>query len=122
MNLRLYVSGWPYHPSELNPETAPVLVTVRLPLVVWVADCHTPDGLKEAGLPITYPMGDDGLPVRHEDCQAVGAAAYNVGLSGVLSRSATLSDGVGRELAWFPADNEEAEVVSITPFDHWFWA
>ena len=102
-NLRAFIAGWPYEPEDLRDDTGPVLVGCTLPRRQIVCDAHSRAGLQLAGLPATYPLDEDGTPVPHARCQPVGARAKAEGLRGVRARSARSRDGVGRELAWFPA-------------------
>ena len=102
LNLRKFVSGWPYEPEDLRDETGPTLVSATLPRHQRVADGHTPAGVKALGLPASYPLGPNGELVGHDVCQPIGVEVWRRGLRGVRCRSARVPDGAGRELAWFP--------------------
>lgn len=122
INLQLFIAGWGYGPEDLRDDTAPVLVEATLPRSQRVADLHSREGFASAGLPITYPLDDRGHPVGHDRCQPVGCAAKQAGLRGVRCRSARALSGTGRELAWFPVRvTSRATLVSVTPFDAWFY-
>ncbi len=122
LNLRLFISGWPYEPEDLRDDSGPVLVAATLPRKQRVADVHTRSGVASSGLPATYPNSKDGHPVSHETCREVGARAHLDGLRGVRCRSAPQPDGAGRELAWFPASKRSrAREIRTESFEAWFW-
>jgi hypothetical protein len=122
LNLRRFIEPWPYEPEDLRSDAGPVLVGATLPRGQRVCDAHTPAGVRALGLPTTYPQGDDGQPVPHPPCQAIGAQVQARNLRGVRARSAQARDGVGRELAWFPATaRSRARQVLIRRFDDWYW-
>ena len=121
LNLRAFIAGWPYEPEDLRNDTGPVLIGCALPRRQIVCDAHSPAGLQLAGLPATYPLDQDGTPVPHARCQPVGARAKAEGLRGVHARSAQSRDGVGRELAWFPATGRSiARRGRTLSFAAWF--
>ena len=103
LNLSTFVAHWPYEPEDLRDETGPVLVGCALPRRQIVCDAYTVAGLRAAGLPETYPLDGDRVPVAHARCQRIGERVKKAGLRGVRARSAQSRDGAGRELAWFPA-------------------
>ena len=72
LNLRKFVSGWPYEPEDLRDETGPALVSATLPRHQRVADGHTPAGVKALGLPASYPLGPKGELVGHDVCHPIG--------------------------------------------------
>lgn len=114
------LEGSPVDPEDLD---APyVLVTVSLPRSQIAADAVTDEGLDALGLPPTYPLFDGAL-VSHDECQPIGAAVKLAGLRGVHARSAATPDGVGRELAWFPArpSSKARRVASDRPFADWWY-
>ena len=122
LNLRAFIDGWPYEPEELREDTGPVLVECTLPRRQVVCDMHTPEGVRAAGMPITYPLGRDGAVIGRDRCQLVGERARDQGLRGVRARSAQSRDGAGRELAWFPAFvGSVARRVATLAFPVWFW-
>lgn len=123
LNLRLFIAGWPYEPEDLRNDTAPALVGATLPRRQQVLDVHTPQGVRGAGLPISFPVGAGGGLVPHADCQAVGARAKDAGLRGVRCRSARAPDGAGRELAWFPAGSRSRATHTTTrQFRDWYFS
>lgn len=123
LNLRHFVSGWPYEPEDLRDDTGPILIAIRLPRRQTVCDAHTRRGVAAAGLPASYPLGKDGSIVPHAVCQPIGARARGDGLRGVRARSALSRDGAGRELAWFPATARSvARSVKSLPFEAWYWS
>lgn len=122
LNLRQFIDGWPYEPEDLRSETGPVLVAATLPRDQSVCDAHSPAGIAAIGLPATYPLERSGGAVSHARCQGVGRRVKDSGLRGVRARSAQSRDGVGRELAWFPATAaSRARQVTILRFDDWYW-
>jgi RES domain len=122
-NLRRFIVGWQYEPEDLNERNGPPLAVATLPRRQHVADAHTPEGLRTLGLPATYPSDGDGGTVGHAVCHAAAAAVHDAGLRGVRARSAQTTDGVGREVAWYPASSaSRARLVDLLPYDGWFWA
>lgn len=112
------LAGSPVDPEDLDQGFD--LVVATLPRDQHVADAITNEGLAALGLPETYPLHRNGRPVRHEDCQPVGAAVAGEGLRGVHARSAVLDDG--RELAWFPARrSSRARLESRLAFRDWWY-
>lgn len=122
LNLRKFVEGWPYEPEDLRDDTGPTLVSASLPRHQRVADVHTPAGVRSAGLPVSYPLDENGELIGHEVCQPVGSAAHTRGLRGVRCRSARVPFGAGRELAWFPATpRTRARLRAISSFEAWYY-
>ena len=103
-NLRLFIEPWPYEPEDLRDDTGPNLVGCSLPPNQSVCDAHSAAGLRAIGLPATYPLDANGVPVPRESCQPIGARIKAASLHGVRARSAQVPSGAGRELAWFPAN------------------
>lgn len=123
INLRAFISGWPYEPEDLRDDNGPVLVGATLPRRQRVCDAHSRAGVTAAGLPPTYPLDAAGRSVPRDRCQPIGAKVQAAGLRGVRARGAESSDGAGRELAWFPATaRSRAKQVTTLPFDAWYWA
>ncbi len=123
LNLRLFIAGWPYAPEDLRSDNGPVLVGATLPRRQRVCDAHSPKGVKALRLPRTYPLDSAGELVGHDRCQPLGQKAHDKGLRGVRARAAQVRDGVGRELAWFPATTRSvATQVETLTFDEWYWA
>ena len=120
-NLRAFIARWPYRPEDLRDDAGPTLVGCVLPRRQAACDVHSDDGLRAAGLPRTYPLHDDGTPVPHAACQAIGVRVHAAGLRGVHARGARTRHGDGRELAWFPASRRStARGVESLPFTTWF--
>jgi hypothetical protein len=120
-NLRAFIARWPYEPEDLRDDTGPILVGATLPRGQHVCDIHTPAGVRGAGLPASYPLDRQGRLVPHSRCQPVGARVRKLGLRGVRSRSAPSRDGVGRDLAWFPATSRSSATRTATlSFEHWY--
>lgn len=123
LNLRAFAAGWPYEPEDLRSDNGPVLVGATLPRSQQVCDLHSPEGVRRAGLPATYPLDSKGRTVPRRRCQPTGARVRMAGLRGVRSRSAQAKDGVGHDLAWFPATARSAASRTVTlAFDDWYWA
>ena len=122
LNLRSFIVDEPYEPEELREDNGPVLVECTLPRGQVVCDMHTPEGVRAAGMPVTYPLDRNGDVVGHERCWPIGERAKDQGLDGVRARSAQSRDGAGRELAWFPASvRSVARRVATLAFPVWFW-
>ena len=122
LNLRRFISKWPYQPEDLLPENAPNLVAASLPKRQRVCDAHSPAGIQALGLPKSYPLTASGKPVGHSRCQTLGLQIKSFGLRGVLCRSAQSCRRSGRELAWFPATaRSHAKRVNTLIFDDWYW-
>ena len=120
-NLRAFIARWPYEPEDLRDDRGPMLVGCVLPRRQVVGDVHSPAGIGAAGLPHTYPLAEDGAPVPHTRCQPIGMEARAARLRGVHARSAQSRDGVGRELAWFPASARSiARRAGGMVFTAWF--
>lgn len=102
MQIQRLVEGTPFSADDLDDD-AYVLVAATLPRNQACADAASPAGLRALGLPASYPLGTDGERVSHEHCQSVGARVHAANLRGIWYISAASRDGVGRELAWFPA-------------------
>jgi hypothetical protein len=123
LNLRAFISGWPYEPEDLRDETGPVLVGATLPRNQRVADVHSREGVEAVNLPASYPLDGRGNLVPHSRCQPIGQRAKDRGLQGVRCRSARAPDGAGRELAWFPATaRSRAHQRTALRFERWFWS
>ena len=113
--MRLF-DGLPYGPEDLDTATAPILLDVRIP-PGDAADAFTDDGLKQLGLPTSYPQDDAGDVIEHATCQPIGRAVFDAGHHGVDARSA--APGGTRELAWFPGGDVATEVQQRA-FDEWW--
>lgn len=117
-----FFEGKPYRPEELRADSAPVLVEATLPRRQDVADVHSAAGVRDVGLPATYPIDSRGHLVGHDRCQKVGVAVHDAELRGIRCRSAHQPFGAGRELAWFPARGSRARRGGTRRFGAWFWA
>ena len=123
LNLRAFISQWPYEPEDLRNDTGPVLVGAKLPRAQQVCDVHSRYGVVRAGLHENYPHDLNGVPVSHAVCQSLGQKIKQAGLRGVRCRSAQSRDGAGRELAWFPANaRSRATRVKTIAYEDWYWA
>ncbi len=122
LNLRSFISGWPYEPEDLREDTGPILVGARLPRRQTVCDAHSRRGVVAASLPESYPFDKRGNRIAHATCQSVGVRAKEAGLRGVRARAAQSRDGAGRDLAWFPASSRSvAQCTETLTFEDWFW-
>ncbi len=122
LNLFDFISKWPYEPEDLRDNTGPALVGCSLPRRQVVCDACSSAGVRAVGLPDTYPLERDGALVPHARCQSIGAQVKAAHLRGVRSRSAQSRDGIGRELAWFPASTRSvARRAQTLAFTTWFW-
>jgi len=118
-NLLQRFAGLPYGPEDLEPAAAPVLVSTVVP-DGDAADVVSDAGCAAAGLPVTYPLDQDGAEVPHERCRPVGRAAWDAGLRGIACRSAArAAPPGGEELAWFPR-GDALVALQTRPFADWF--
>lgn len=116
---RLY-AGLPYGPEDLDPVTAPILVSVDLVADAYV-DAVSDEGLSNLGLPTTYPVDAGGSVVPHSACQPIGSSTFDGGELGIACRSA-VPGASGEELAWFAQRGAPIPWTLRTfPFDEWFW-
>lgn len=123
LNLRAFIARWPYEPEDLRADNGPLLVGATLPRAQQVCDLHTPEGVRKAGLPQSFPLDSNGRRISHARCQPIGAAVKQAALRGVRSRSAQSRDGAGRDLAWFPATTRSVAVRTETlSFEQWYWS
>ncbi|AKS41134.1 hypothetical protein WM2015_753 [Wenzhouxiangella marina] len=102
LQLERLLAGSPVSVDDLDDE-AYDLVAVTLPGGQVCADAVTVEGLNALGLSDRYPLDARGNPVPRSRCQPLGQAIQAATLRGVWCRSAASNDGLGRELAWFPA-------------------
>lgn len=118
--IRLMLEGSPVRPEDIDQGY--VLVTATIPGRQKVADGITDVGLEALGLPSTYPLTESGHSTPHEVCQPIGSDVKELGLRGIHARSAAISDGSGRELAWFPARRSSRATPVGTPisFNEWW--
>jgi hypothetical protein len=86
----------------------------------------TDAGLRDLGLPKTYPLDSRRRMVTWRRCQPIGLRAWEAGLPGVAARSALgarVRDGATRltweELAYF--GRRKLRRGAVRAFDQWFW-
>lgn len=121
-NLRLFIASWPYEPEDLRSDNGPILVGATLPRNQVVCDAHSPEGVRALNLPASYPVDRFGQSISRGKCQQIGRRVKNKDLRGVRARSGQSNEGVGRELAWFPATpRSSAKRVATEAFDAWYW-
>jgi hypothetical protein len=120
-NVYRRLEGQPYGPEDLDPDTAPVLVSARVPRALYV-DAVTRRGLAALGLPATYPRTASGRIVGHRRCQAIGRATWEAGERGIACCSAApTAPPDGEELAWFERRGRRLQAERSEPFEQWFW-
>jgi len=113
------LEGQPFGPEDLDPRTAPVLVTASVPADRYV-DVVTGRGCAAVGLPETYPRDRARRRIGWKRCQPIGQAAFQAGAAGIACRSAApMSPPGGEELAWF--QRRRLRRGRTRPFDDWFW-
>ena len=106
----------PYGPEDLRPGAAPVLVRTRVPEDRYL-NAITDAGLRDLGLPKSYPLDGRRRIVPHSRCQPVGLRAWEAGLPGIAARSAAARQG--EELAYF--GRRKLRRGAVSAFDEWFW-
>ncbi len=116
--LRHLFLGRGIEPDDLDDHAPVLLAAATLPRRQHVADIVSADGIASAGLPVTYPVDDDGEEVGHDITRPVGEHVHAMGLRGVWCRSATQ---IGRELAWFPAMRSVARPAWPQPQSYRSW-
>ena len=114
-NVYRRLEGQPYGPEDLRPEGGPVLVRTRVPEDRYL-NVVTEAGLRNAGLPRTYPRDGRGRIVSWRRCQPIGLRAWEAGLPGIAARSAA---GPGEELAYF--GRRRLRRAGVRSFPEWFW-
>lgn len=115
------LTGLPYGPEDLDPETGPVLVETQIPRALYV-DAVTERGLEGLGLPKTYPHTSSGRIVGHRRCQGVGQAAWDAGERGIACLSAAPTAPSGdEELVWFQRRGRRLSAKRTQSFEQWFW-
>jgi RES domain len=115
-NVYRKLEGQPYGPEDLLPQNGPVLVRTRVPEARYL-NAVTDAGLRDLGLPRTYPLDSRRRPVPWRRCQPIGLRARETGLPGIAARSAATA---GEELAYFGP--RKLARGAVRPFDDWFWA
>ena len=107
------LEGQPYGPEDLR--AGPVLVRTRVPEDRYV-NAVTAAGLRDLGLPKTYPLDGRRRLVPWRRCQPIGLRAWEADLPGVAARSARAE---GEELAYF--GRRKLRRGAVRSFDQWFW-
>lgn len=74
--------GFPWSVDDLEADELPVLLRCEVPAVQCV-DGVTDEGCLEVGLPATYLLDVEGVPIPHAVCQQIGARAWESGETGV---------------------------------------
>lgn len=100
---------------DLRPERRPELAVFDVP-PVRVVDVVSAEGVRDLGLPSTYPIDADWAT-----CQAIARRAYVESLAGVAARSAAEArptSFVGEELAVF--DRLRLMAKAREPFGTWY--
>jgi hypothetical protein len=110
------LAGQPYGPEDLRPASGPVLVRTSVPEDRYL-NALTEAGLRDAGLPKTYPLDSRLRLVPWRRCQPIGLRAWEAGLPGVAARSARAT---GEELAYF--GRRKLRRGAVRAFEDWFWA
>lgn len=117
------LDGQPYGPEDLR--TGPILVRTRVPQDRYL-NAVTDAGLRDLGLPQTYPLDSRRRLVSWRRCQPLGLRAWESGLPGIAARSAlgpSVRDSGIRstweELAYF--GRRKLRRGAIRPFEEWFW-
>jgi|SRR5262245_37056957 len=112
-NVYRKLDGQPYGPEDLL--TGPVLVRTNVPEERYL-NAATDAGLRDLGLPRTYPLDSRRRQVPWRRCQPIGLRAWEAGLPGVAARSAA---GRGEELAYF--GRRKLRRGRVRSFTDWFW-
>ncbi len=109
-NARRIYEGEAFSLFDLNPVMRPHLQIIDLAPCEPV-DAITDEGLRDLGLPTTYPDG-----VGWDVCQPIGKRGRDSGVAGIAARSAALSGG--EELALYSLDNARKRQRLL--FDDWY--
>lgn len=120
---RYKLRGQPYDIDDLDPDEQHDLVEISVG-ACRALDCVSVAGLRDAGLPASYPLDAAGAEIAHAVCQPIGAAAYaQAQLQAIACRSAADPTGNDEELAVF--DRDVSALISLTrrtPFAAWYFA
>jgi RES domain len=116
-NVYRRLGGQPYGPEDLLPGSGPVLVRTNVPEDRYL-NAVTEAGLRDLGLPRTYPLDSRRRLVPWRRCQPIGLGAWEAGLPGVAAVSAA-TRGAGEELAYF--GRRKLRRGAVRPFEAWFW-
>jgi hypothetical protein len=115
-NVYRKLAGLPYGPEDLLPGNGPVLVRTNVPEDRYL-NVVTDAGLRDAGLPRTYPLDSRRRIVPWRRCQPIGLRAWERGLPGIAARSAAAMGG--EELAYF--GRRKLRRGAVRSFEEWFW-
>jgi hypothetical protein len=114
------LAGHPYGIEDLDPAEQHDLVEVDV-AETDALDLVSDEGLSAAGLPVSYPVDDEGQPVTHAQCQPVGQAAYDEPLPAIACRSAaTGAQKSDEELAVFDRNTDLVTAMARSPFADWY--
>jgi RES domain len=108
---------------EVTPEQQPDLLVLDW-TISELTDLATDAGLAVYNLPTTYPIGFTGM-VSWARTQPIGAAIHNTASTGLVTRSASVTDFSGPEITWaelalFPERIPSPTVVQRVAFDDWY--
>lgn len=122
LQLERLLDGEPFTIDDLRGD-AYLLIAAVLPDDQVAADAASRSGLAALGLPASYPLDEEGREIPHATCQRIGGAMQEQ-TDGVWCRSACTGDGRGRELAWFPGEQDRARPVweEARPLSEWRYA
>jgi RES domain-containing protein len=115
-NVYRKLEGQPYGPEDLIPASGPVLVRASVPDDRYL-NAVTEAGLRDLGLPKSYPRDSRRRRIPWRRCQPIGLRAWEAGLPGVAARSAAASSG--EELAYFGRRRLRRGIRRA--FHDWFW-
>ena len=115
-NVYRKLADQPYGPEDLRPGAGPVLVRTRVPEDRYL-NAVSDAGLRNLGLPKTYPIDGRRRPIPRSRCQPIGLRAWEAGLPGVAARSAAAR--AGEELAYF--GRRKLRRGAVRSFEEWFW-
>ena len=116
-NVYRKLEAQPYGPEDLLPGRGPVLVRTNVPEDRYL-NAITEAGLRDLGLPRTYPLDSRRRLVPWRRCQPIGQRSWEAGLPGVAARSAAARAG-GEELAYF--GRRRLRRGAVRAFEDWFW-
>jgi hypothetical protein len=115
-NVYRKLEGQPYGPEDLIPANGPLLVRTSVPDDRYL-NAVTDAGLRDLGLPKSYPRDSRRRRIPWRRCQPIGLCAWEAGLPGVAARSAAVSGG--EELAYF--GRRRLRRGTSRAFEDWFW-
>jgi hypothetical protein len=110
----------PYDVEDLDPVEQHDLVEVEV-AETDALDLVSDEGLDAAGLPVSYPLDEQGEPIPHEQCHPIGRAAYDAPLPAIACRSAAAgANETDEELAVFDRDTHIVRQTARRPFAAWY--